>query len=45
MPIFVEQNRRAQFWHNESDRALLEEAWELTGTHRRPAIADWAAGP
>ncbi len=39
MPIFVEQNRRAQFWHNESNRALLEEAWELTGAHHEDQVS------
>ena len=33
-PIFVEQNNRAQLLYTEEDRALMQEAWELTAAHR-----------
>ena len=33
-PIYVEQNHRAQLLYTEEDRALMQEAWELTAAHR-----------
>ena len=33
-PIYVEQNHRAQLLYTEDDRALMQEAWELTAAHR-----------
>ena len=33
-PTYVEPNHRAQLLYTEEDRALMEEAWELTTAHR-----------
>ena len=33
-PIYVEQDHRAQLLYTEEDRALMQEAWELTAAHR-----------
>ena len=32
--MYVEQNHRAQLLYTEDDRALMEQAWELTEAHR-----------
>ena len=37
-PTYVEQNHRPQLWYSEGDRALLQEAWELTGAHREDLV-------
>ena len=33
-PTYIEQNHRAQLLYTEEDRALMQEAWELTAAHR-----------
>ena len=34
LPVYVEQNQRAQLLYTEADRELMQVAWELTTAHR-----------
>ena len=36
--MYVEQNHRAQILYAEEDRALMDQAWELTTAHREDLI-------
>ena len=38
-PTYVEQNHRAQLLYTEDDRAVMEQAWELTAAHREELVA------
>ena len=44
-PTYVEQNHRPQLWYSEGDRALLQEAWELTAAHRDDMIGRRQGAP
>jgi len=38
-PIFVEQNHRPQLLYVESDRELMEDAWEMMTAHREDLVS------
>jgi len=44
-PTYVEQNHRPQIWYNEGDRALLQDAWELTAAHREDLVGRRPGAP
>ena len=43
--MYVEQNHRAQILYAEEDRALMEQAWELTTAHREDLAGRRAEPP
>ena len=43
--MYVEQNHRAQLLYTEDDRALMEQAWELTEAHREDLAGRHAEPP